>query len=183
MWHSCIASVVGMSVQAGGWCRSQQFAFMFKWLIFENLAWQMKAMRACIFWACPFCFFSCAPPEVQCAHAASPWVMSFRWAHRSPFILSLIPILYMQHENCQDALRGWKTPTFISNDDLYMWRKNLFFYHSWASPVILTGDLTHSRHSLNVEWPFCSVASFFSSWSLQRTIRDLPSSLASSSAV
>lgn len=32
--------------------------------------------------------------------------------------------------------------------------ERIFFYHSWASPVILTGDLTHSRHSLNVEWPF-----------------------------
>lgn len=70
-----------------------------------------------------------------------------------------------------------KAPPFISNDDVVYVEKESVFYHSWASLVILTGDLTHSRHSLNVEWPFRSVASFFSSWSLQRTIPDLPSSL------
>lgn len=77
---------------------------------------------------------------------------------------------------------GWKAPTFISSDDIaHVKRESVFITR--ASPAILTGDLTHSRQSLSIDWPFCSVASFFSSRSLQRTMHDLPSSLASSSAL
>lgn len=154
---------------------------MFKWRIFENLIWQMTTGKGCIYWAWLSDF--CLVPLLKC----SVLMQRLHWwrppgEHTSlQFSCLWYPFCTCTVKTARMPLCAVKVPTVISSDEVVYVKSKSVFYHSWTSPVILTGDLTHSRHSLNVDWPFPALASFFSSWSPQRAMYNLPSSLASSS--
>lgn len=98
IWHSRTASslVLRCGLMAVG--DHKPFAFIFKWLISENLTWQVKTMKDGVFWASPFFFVSSTSPEVPYVCAASQTMSPC--GHTSLRACLIWHRYRMWHENC-----------------------------------------------------------------------------------